>query len=53
MSGEAAVYWDPVRSRHRKGPVPGVPAAAREAPLYYNETHDFYALSRATTSTAA
>ena len=33
----------PVRLRDRRRPVPGLEAAARRAPLYYNEKYDFYA----------
>jgi len=36
----------PLRLGHRHRPLPGVEAAPRQAPLYYNEKYDFYALSR-------
>lgn len=41
-----AVYWDPYDARFAADPWPLFNRIREEAPLYYNETHDFYALSR-------
>ena len=41
-----ALYWDPYDSRFAADPWPVFRRIREEAPLYYNETHDFYALSR-------
>ena len=41
-----APYWDPYDSRFAADPWPLFRRIREEAPLYYNEAHDFYALSR-------
>ena len=41
-----AVYFDPYDVEINADPVPGVRPLREEAPLYYNEQYDFYALSR-------
>jgi cytochrome P450 len=41
-----APYWDPYDSRFADNPWPVFNRIREEAPLYYNEPHDFYALSR-------
>ena len=41
-----ALYWDPYDSRLGADPWPVFNRIREEAPLYYNEPHDFYALSR-------
>ena len=38
--------WDPYRSDLAHNPYPTYKRLREEAPLYYNEEHDFYALSR-------
>jgi cytochrome P450 len=40
------LYWDPYDARFAADPWPVFKRIREEAPLYYNETHDFYALSR-------
>lgn len=42
----AAVQWDPYDSELVKDPYPTFARLREEAPLYYNEEHDFYAVSR-------
>ena len=41
-----ALYWDPYDARFADDPWPVFNRIREEAPLYYNEKHDFYALSR-------
>jgi cytochrome P450 len=41
-----ALYWDPYDARFTVDPWPLFNRIREEAPLYYNEPHDFYALSR-------
>ena len=41
-----ALYWDPYDARFVDDPWPVFNRIREEAPLYYNQTHDFYALSR-------
>jgi len=41
-----ALYWDPYDARFAADPWPLFNRIREEAPLYYNEQHDFYALSR-------
>ena len=41
-----ALYWDPYDARFAANPWPVFRRIREEAPLYYNEPHDFYALSR-------
>src|SRR5215470_1238667 len=40
------VYWDPYDFAITTDPYPVFRRLREEAPLYYNEKHDFYALSR-------
>src|ERR1035438_4357262 len=46
MTSEGAVYWDPYRSDFWMDPYPVFRRLREEAPLYYNEQYDFYAVSR-------
>ncbi len=46
MSNETPVYWDPYRPDIAYTPYPVYQRLRNEAPLYYNEEHDFYAVSR-------
>jgi cytochrome P450 len=41
------LYWDPYDSELDMSPYPLFRRLRDEAPLYYNERHDFYALTRA------
>jgi cytochrome P450 len=43
---EGAVYWDPYRPDIWQDPYPFFKRLREEAPLYYNEQYDFYAVSR-------
>lgn len=45
-ASETAVYWDPYRPDFWNDPYPVFRRLREEAPLYYNEQYDFYALSR-------
>ena len=40
------VYYDPYDVGIEADPYPVYRRLREEAPLYYNETHDFYAVSR-------
>jgi cytochrome P450 len=40
------LYWDPYDARFAVDPWPLFNRIREEAPLYYNEPHDFYAVSR-------
>jgi cytochrome P450 len=40
------VYWDPYHPDLAQDPYPAFRRLRQEAPLYYNEQYDFYALSR-------
>ena len=40
------VYWDPYDVEINTDPYPVFKRLREEAPLYYNEEHDFYAVSR-------
>ena len=42
------LYWDPYDVEIDVDPYPIYRRLREEAPLYYNEQHDFYAVSRAT-----
>ena len=44
---EAAVYWDPFDREIARDPYPVYRRMRAEAPLYYNDRHDFHALTRA------
>jgi cytochrome P450 len=46
MTTVASVQWDPYDSGLAADPYPTYRRLREEAPLYYNEEHDFYALSR-------
>jgi cytochrome P450 len=46
MCAEPAVYYDPYDVDINADPYPTFRRLREEAPLYYNEQHDFYALSR-------
>jgi cytochrome P450 len=46
MICEGAVYWDPYRPDFWANPYPVFRRLREEAPLYYNEQYDFYAVSR-------
>lgn len=46
MHTKSALYWDPYRPDLGKNPYPTYRRLREEAPLYYNEQYDFYALSR-------
>ncbi|MBL7488850.1 cytochrome P450 [Frankia sp. AgB1.9] len=46
MTTVATVQWDPYDSGLAADPYPTYRRLREEAPLYYNEEHDFYALSR-------
>jgi len=41
-----AAYWDPYRPDLNEDPYPAFKRLREEAPVYYNEQYDFYALSR-------
>ncbi|MGH3253619.1 MAG: cytochrome P450 [Trebonia sp.] len=41
-----ALYWDPYDARFAADPWPIFARMRSEAPLYYNDKHDFYAVSR-------
>ncbi|MBF6170419.1 cytochrome P450 [Nocardia blacklockiae] len=44
--GASPVYWDPFDPAIARDPYPIYRRLRAEAPLYYNDTHDFYVLSR-------
>src|SRR3954453_9385573 len=46
MSTGTALHWDPYDVRFADDPYPTYARLREEAPLYYDERHDFYALSR-------
>ncbi|QFG20165.1 cytochrome P450 [Actinomadura sp. WMMB 499] len=46
MPTDEALYWDPYDPRFTNDPYPTYRRLREEAPLYYNEKHDFYAVSR-------
>lgn len=47
MSPDGPVYWDPFDRDIATDPYPVYQRMRAEAPLYYNDRHDFYALSLA------
>ena len=47
-SAAGAVNWDPYNPVYFKDPYPVFRRLREEAPVYYNEEHDFYAVSRYT-----
>ena len=44
MSTASPVYWDPFDRDIARDPYPIYRRMRAEAPLYYNDRHDFYAL---------
>jgi len=46
VSNTTAAYYDPYDVAINADPYPAFRALRDEAPLYYNDVHDFYALSR-------
>ena len=46
VSADSDVYYDPYDVEINTDPYPMFRRLREEAPLYHNETHDFYALSR-------
>src|SRR5215470_1711414 len=46
MGADAPLYWDPYDVKIAANPYPVFRRLREEAPLYYNEQHGFYALSR-------
>ncbi|WP_262403232.1 cytochrome P450 [Actinomadura sp. CNU-125] len=46
MPTDEPLYWDPYDTRFARDPYPTYKRLRDEAPLYYNEKHDFYAVSR-------
>jgi cytochrome P450 len=46
VTADDELYWDPYDARFAVKPWPLMNRIREEAPLYYNEPHDFYALSR-------
>ena len=46
MSSDGPVYWDPFDREIATDPYPIYRRLREEAPLYYNDRHDFYVLSR-------
>src|SRR5215470_12482118 len=46
LSTEQSVYYDPYDVEIHADPYPAFRRLREEAPLYYNERYDFYALSR-------
>ncbi|MBL7488669.1 cytochrome P450 [Frankia sp. AgB1.9] len=45
MSNPSPVYWDPFDREIAEDPYPTYRRMRAEAPLYYNDRHDFYVLS--------
>ncbi len=45
-SATSEVYFDPYDVELNRDPYPMFRRLREEAPLYYNEQHDFYAVSR-------
>ena len=46
VAGTGDVYYDPYDAEIWADPYPTFRRLREEAPLYYNEKHDFYAVSR-------
>ncbi|MFB4309713.1 cytochrome P450 [Actinomadura sp. GTD37] len=46
VSADSAVYWDPYDPACSEQPYPIYHRLLDEAPLYYNDKHDFYAVTR-------
>jgi cytochrome P450 len=45
-ASDGGVYWDPFDREIAQNPYPAYHLLREQAPLYYNDKHDFYALSR-------
>ena len=45
-ANEGPVHWDPYDPKYFANPYPAFRRLREEAPLYYNEQYDFYAVSR-------
>jgi cytochrome P450 len=45
-TSSAAIHWDPYNPSYFKDPYPIFRRLREESPVYYNEEHSFYALSR-------
>ena len=43
---EGQIHWDPYNPNYFKNPYPVFAQLREEAPVYYNEQYDFYAVSR-------
>lgn len=43
---EAPVHWDPYNPKYFANPYPVFRRLREEAPVYYNEEYEFYAVSR-------
>jgi cytochrome P450 len=46
VTADRGVYYDPYDAEIERDPYPVYRRMRAEAPLYYNDTHDFYAVSR-------
>jgi cytochrome P450 len=46
VSGDGPVYWDPFDQHITRDPYPIYRRMREETPIYYNDQHDFYALTR-------
>jgi cytochrome P450 len=46
VDSDEPLYWDPYDARFAADPWPLFNRIRTEAPLYYNQAHDFYAVSR-------
>jgi cytochrome P450 len=46
IGSQTAVYWDPYDAELMRDPYPAFARLREEAPLYYNDAYDFYAVSR-------
>jgi cytochrome P450 len=46
IGSDTAVYWDPYDSDLMRDPYPAFARLREQAPLYYNDAYDFYAVSR-------
>lgn len=46
MTSSSTLQWDPYNADLARDPYPTYKRLREESPLYYNEEHDFYALSR-------
>ena len=53
ITDTTGVYYDPYDIAINEDPYPVYERMREEAPLYYNQQHDFYAVSRLKTSSDA